>query len=55
MVLTPVLTPHGILALRFAGDGVALQPALGAQLSAAFARGSGHGLLSLGADQVGTA
>jgi superfamily II DNA or RNA helicase len=54
MVLTPVLTPHGVLALRFAGDGVALQPALGAQLSAAFARGSGHGLLSLGADQVGT-
>src|SRR5262245_30692609 len=54
MVLTPILTPHGVLALRSAGDGVALQPALGAQLSAAFARGSGHGLLSLGADQVGT-
>ena len=33
-----VLTPHGVLALRFAGDGVALQPA-SAQLSAAFARG----------------
>ena len=53
MVLAPVLTPHGILALRPSSDGVALSPELGAQLEAAFARGSGHGLLALGADQVG--
>jgi hypothetical protein len=55
MVLAPVLTPHGVLALRRSGDGVALLPHLGAQLEATFARGSGHGLLSLGADQVGAA
>jgi superfamily II DNA or RNA helicase len=53
MMLEPVLTPHGVLGLRRSGDGLAFPPALGAQLEAAFARGSGHGLLSLGADQVG--
>jgi non-specific serine/threonine protein kinase len=55
MMLVPVLTPHRVLGLRRSGDGVALPPAIGAQLEAAFARGSGHGLLSLGADQVGAA
>jgi non-specific serine/threonine protein kinase len=55
MVLAPVLTPHGALALRPSNDGVALPPGLGAQLQAAFARGSGHGLLALGADLVGAA
>jgi superfamily II DNA or RNA helicase len=53
--LAPVLTPRGVLALRRSGDGVALPSNLGAQLEAAFARGSGHGLLSLGADHVGAA
>jgi superfamily II DNA or RNA helicase len=53
MVLAPVLSPHGVLALRRSGEGVALSPDLGARLEAAFARGSGHGLLALGADQVG--
>ena len=48
-----VVTPHGGLALRPSTDGVALPPALGAQIKAAFARGSGHGLLALGADHVG--
>jgi non-specific serine/threonine protein kinase len=55
MVLAPVLTPHGTLALKPSNDGVALPRGLGAQLQAAFARGSGHGLLALGADHVGAA
>ncbi|MFZ1104936.1 MAG: DEAD/DEAH box helicase, partial [Hyphomicrobiaceae bacterium] len=55
MALAPVLTPHGALALRPSDDGVALPRGLGAQLKAAFARGSGHGLLALGADHVGAA
>ncbi len=48
-----VLAPHGALALRPSDDGVALPPGLVAQLQAAFARGSGHGLLALGANHVG--
>jgi non-specific serine/threonine protein kinase len=55
MMLEPVLTPHGALALRPSNNGVALPPGLGAQLQAAFARGSGHGLLALGANHVGAA
>ena len=55
MVLAPVLTPHGALALRPSNDGVDLPVGLGAQLQAVFARGSGHGLLALGADHVGAA
>jgi non-specific serine/threonine protein kinase len=53
--LAPVLTPHGALILAQAEDAAALDAALGARLQHAFARGSGHGLLSLGADQVGAA
>src|SRR5262245_45302588 len=53
MVLALVLSPHGVLALRRSGEGAALSSDLGAQLEAAFARGSGYGLLALGADQVG--
>jgi non-specific serine/threonine protein kinase len=52
--MAPVLTPHGALALRPADDAPALEPALGARLELAFARGSGHGLLQLGAGEVGT-
>ena len=55
MTLAPVLTPHGVLTLRPPGEAVAVEPGLGARLEAAFARGSGHGLLLLGADAVGTA
>ncbi len=55
MTLAPVLTPHGVLTLRRSGEAVAVEPGLGARLEAAFARGSGHGLLLLGADAVGTA
>ena len=55
MMLAPVLTPHGLLTLRPAGDTVALDPEQGARLESAFARGAGHGLLWLGANEVGAA
>jgi non-specific serine/threonine protein kinase len=55
MPLAPVLTPHGLLTLRQTGEAVALEPQRGARLEQAFLRGSGHGLLCLGADEVGTA
>jgi superfamily II DNA or RNA helicase len=53
--LAPVLTPHGAVFIRRTDDdaGAALPHA--AQLEARFRRGTGHGLLSLGADEVGTA
>src|SRR5437868_244507 len=54
VMLAPVLTPHGLLMLRQATDAPALEAAQGARLEQAFARGSGHGLLCLGADEVGT-
>ncbi len=53
--LAPVLTPHGALILAPTEDAATLDDGLGARLQQAFARGSGHGLLNLGADQVGTA
>jgi superfamily II DNA or RNA helicase len=52
--LAPVLTPHGALNLRPSDDATPLDPARGARLEQAFARGSGHGLLQLGAGEVGT-
>src|SRR6266480_2453689 len=55
MMLAPVLTPHGFLILRQSPEAPALEPARGLRLEQAFARGSGHGLLVLGADEVGTA
>ena len=55
MPLAPVLTPHGVLTLRPSGDGAALEPDRGSRLEKAFAKGPGHGLLCLGADEVGTA
>src|ERR1700687_3442315 len=55
MLLAPVLTPHGLLTLRPAEEGQPLAPDQGARIEKAFARGSGHGLLCLGADEVGTA
>ncbi|HWE07303.1 MAG TPA: DEAD/DEAH box helicase [Rhizomicrobium sp.] len=54
MKLAPVLTPHGALILRRMEDAPELAGDPGARLEAAFARGSGHGLLCLGADEVGT-
>jgi len=53
--LTPVLTPHGQLTLGQTGEATAVETEQGARLEKAFVRGSGHGLLSLGADEVGTA
>src|ERR1700692_619922 len=46
-----VLTPHGLLTLRREGETPEL--ANGARLETAFGRGAGHGLLYLGADEVG--
>jgi non-specific serine/threonine protein kinase len=51
--LTPVLTPHGALALMKADDGGVLDADRSERLQRAFARGSGHGLLSLGVDDAG--
>jgi hypothetical protein len=55
MMLVPVLTPHGLLTLRETGDASGLDRERGSSLEKAFARGSGHGLLWLGANEVGTA
>src|SRR3954453_502753 len=55
MALELVLTPHGLLTLRETGEAQALEPAQGSRLAKAFARGAGHGLLWLGANEVGTA
>ena len=52
MALEPVLTPHGLLTLRETGEALALEPEQGLRLEKAFARGSGHGLLWLGASEV---
>jgi superfamily II DNA or RNA helicase len=58
MMLVPVLTPHGLLtlvqSLDAAEEAPALAPERGVRLEKAFALGSGHGLLVLGADEVGT-
>jgi hypothetical protein len=54
MTLEPVLTPHGLLTLRKTAQAPALEPDQGLQLEKAFLRGSGHGLLWLGADEVAT-
>ena len=51
--LTLVLTPHGALMLTNTCDGTVLDAVRGARLQSAFARGSGHGLLSLGVDDAG--
>ena len=51
--LTPCLTPHGHLRLAESDDGAELAPALGQRLQRAFDRGAGHGLLRLGAAEVG--
>src|ERR1017187_5340652 len=54
MTLEPVLTPHGLLTLRQTAQAPALEPDHGLRLEKAFLRGSGHGLLWLGADEVAT-
>ena len=53
-LLAAQLSPHGRLSLQAGGtDGAPLVPELAAALSQAFGRGVGHGLLALGADDVG--
>jgi superfamily II DNA or RNA helicase len=55
MMLAPVLTPHGSLILRQTEEALALESERCSRLEEAFLRGPGHGLLCLGADEVGTA
>jgi len=53
--LTPCLTPHGHLVLAASDEAPGLDPALGERIKQAFDRGAGHGLLRLGAAEVGQA
>jgi non-specific serine/threonine protein kinase len=53
--LVPVLTPHGHLLLAEDEDAPVLDAEVALRLRASFAHGSGHGLLQLGAGEVGTA
>jgi superfamily II DNA or RNA helicase len=53
--LAPILTPQGRLILRQADDAPPLEIELAKRLLQAFTRGSGHGLLQLGAGEVGIA
>ena len=55
MMLAPVLTPHGLLILRPTEEALVPESAQSSRLEKAFLRGGGHGLLCLGADEVGTA
>jgi superfamily II DNA or RNA helicase len=49
-----VLTPHGRLTLAPADHDTALPDELAQRFQAAFSRGAGHGLLQLGAEEVGS-
>ncbi|MBI1790781.1 MAG: ATP-dependent helicase, partial [Acidobacteria bacterium] len=49
------LTPHGRLVVTHDAGAAGLESALAERLLKAFERGSGHGLLLLGADEAGTA
>lgn len=53
--LAPVLTPHGHLTLANEADAPTLEAPLARRLQRAFDRGSGHGLLQLGAEETGAA
>ena len=53
--LVPILTPHGHLLFVPDEDAPVLAEALQRRLTQSFARGAGHGLLQLGAGEVGTA
>jgi superfamily II DNA or RNA helicase len=52
--VVPALSRHGALSLRSSEDNAALEPQRVAAMEQAFARGSGYGLLYLGANEVGT-
>ena len=49
----PVLTPHGHLLLERSDEWAPLEPDVALQLQESFDRGTGHGLLTLGAALVG--
>ena len=54
--LVPILTPHGRLLLATdETDASSLTPDLSPRLQQSFSRGSGHGLMQLGAGEVGIA
>lgn len=53
--LVPILTPHGHLLLAPDNDAPTLEDGLQRRLAESFACGAGHGLLQLGASEVGTA
>jgi len=53
--LTPQLTPHGRLLLVRDDDPSLLEAELAHRIQNAFGRGAGHGLLHLGANEVGVA
>src|SRR3954467_15727540 len=53
--LALVLTPHGHLILTQQTAAPCLGAVLAGRLQGAFERGSGHGLLQLGAEEAGTA
>jgi superfamily II DNA or RNA helicase len=55
MMVAPVLTPRGLLILRSTEEALALESERNSRLAKAFLRGPGHGLLCLGANEVGTA
>ena len=50
----PVMTPHGSLRLDQADDDFVLESGLADRLKKSFERGSGHGLLHLGAGEAGS-
>ena len=51
--VAPALSPHGRLTIVEGADAPPLDPELARRLGSAFARGSGHGLLQLGAAEAG--
>lgn len=53
--LAPILTPHGRLTLGQDDDAPPLDAGLAQRIQSAFARGPGHGLLQLGANEIGVA
>lgn len=53
--VVPVLSPHGRLSLTEAADAARFDDRVARRLTDAFARGSGHGLLQLGAGEAGSA
>ena len=54
VMLAPALTPTSVLMVRPAEDAPRLTTEQASRLTKAFARGTGHGLLCIGADEVGS-